>query len=76
MLLGVVEEDGGGVGPDAVLVADPGMTGAVHRPEGDLSSNQGAGLPELWKEVHTGRTPGGEEVDDDGSAGGGEIGEV
>ena len=73
---GVVEDDGGGVGPDAVLAADPGVGGTVQAPEGDLASYHGARLPELREEVHTRRTPGSEEVDHDGLAGGDEVREV
>ncbi len=40
----LVEEDGSGVGVDAVLVADPVVNRAVHSTEVDGAANQGAGL--------------------------------
>ncbi len=40
----LVEEDGGGVGADLVLVADAPLGGAVHRAEGDGAAHLDAGL--------------------------------
>ena len=65
MRLGVVEDDGAGVGPDTVLVTDQGVDSAVHCSEGDLTSYQCARLAELWQEVHARRTPGSKKVNDD-----------
>ncbi len=40
----LVEEDGGRVGADLVLVADAPLGGAVHRAEGDGAAHLDAGL--------------------------------
>ena len=62
---GIVEEYCAWIGSDIVLITNSGVNGAVHGSKGHLTSNHGAGLPKLWQEVHTRRTPGGKEINDD-----------
>ena len=45
---GIVEEYCAWIGSDIVLITNSGVNGAVHGSKGHLTSNHGAGLPELW----------------------------